>query len=151
MTPSEMLLQKLANAPGQTGRQTVTVTAANGWTVELSAEHVDVVGCKLQELAVKRNAPVELKPWSESVAKRVTGLLEPLKLLELEASQGTALLRSETPAKRGETRAYYEVTLRQQGEATLRRYQATMTGKREQIPFTLTHDALGKLVDDLTA
>jgi len=147
-----MLLQKLANAPGQAGRQTVTVTAANGWTVELAAEHVDVVGCKLQEVAAKRNAPVELKLWTENVARRVTGLLEPLKLLELDAGQGTAVLRSESPAKRGDTRTYYEVTLRQQGEANLRRYQATTTaGKRQQIPFTLTHDALGKLVDDLTA
>jgi len=130
----------------------VSVTADNGWTVELSAEHIDVVGCKLQELVVKRSTPVELKPWSQRIVDRVTGLLEPLKFLELDAGMGTALLRSEAPAKRGETLAYYEVTLRQQGEASLRRYRATTTpGKRQSVAFTLTHDALAKLVDDLTA
>ena len=84
---------------------------------------------------------------------RVTGLLEPLKLIEVDATRSEAVLRSETPATRGTSVEYYEVLLRGQQAATLKRYKAPQSGggKRRTVPFALTHEAIAKLAGDLTA
>jgi hypothetical protein len=83
----------------------------------------------------------------------VTGLLEPLKLIEVDATRSEAVLRSETPAQKGDDVQYYEVLLRGTHAATLNRYQAPRTGpgKRRAVPFALTHEAIAKVVGDLTA
>ena len=86
------------------------------------------------------------------MAERATGLLETLKVVEIDANRGEALLRSESPASRGEQLAYYEVMLGNGGNASLRRYSAplTGTGKRDQQSFAVTHEAIAKLAFDLT-
>jgi len=128
--------------------------AVGGWNAAVTAEHVDVVGCRLWELTLRRNteAPtVELAARARHVCERVTGLLEPLCLVEVDAPRQIALLRSEQPGQRGEERFYYEVLLEGNGGAALRRYQTPHAGKprRQQVSFTLTHEALAKLVRDL--
>jgi hypothetical protein len=151
----ESLLRNLAEWRPDSGRQTLTLTdAATGWTAAVTAEANDVVGCRAWELSLSRPAPVaDLRGWAERSAARVSGLMEPLRLVEIDPEKGPAQLRSETPAKRGEKVLYYEVLLQSQGRASVRRYQATRNGneKREQIAFALTHEALAKLLGDLAA
>jgi hypothetical protein len=79
--------------------------------------------------------------------------LEPLKLIEVDATRSEAVLRSETPAIRGTSVEYYELLLRGRQAATLKRYKAPRTGagKRRAVPFALTHEAIAKLAGDLTA
>jgi hypothetical protein len=83
----------------------------------------------------------------------VTGLLEPLRLLEVDAGHGVALLRSGTPSQWGDGLFYYEVLLQNDGTTTVRRYQAPTQDepRRQQTEFSLTHEALAKLVRDLAA
>jgi hypothetical protein len=71
----------------------------------------------------------------------------------VDALRLEALLRSDGPAKRGEDVFYYELKLQANNTMTLRRYHAfTAPGnKREQVAFTLTHDAIAKVVNDMTA
>jgi hypothetical protein len=155
MSLDELLQAKLAEWRPDTGRQTLTLAdEAPGWKAALTADCSDQVGCRVWDLTLSRETPVpDLRAWAARVAARATGLLEPLSLLELDAAQNTAVLRSQAPAKRGEALHYYEVLLRGQGEANVRRYQATRDGtrRREQVAFALTHEALGKFVRDLTA
>jgi hypothetical protein len=81
----------------------------------------------------------------------VTGLLEPLRLIESDAESDTALLRSAAPQRRGDDLFYYEVELKS-ASAGVRRYQSSATGAaRQQVAFPLTHEALAKLTGDLTA
>jgi hypothetical protein len=154
MTLDELLLEKLAEWRPDTGRQTLNLADGNGWHVALTADCADQVGCRVWELALRRDGTTgDLRAWAERVAARTTGLLEPLRLLEVDAGKDTAVLRSHAPARRGEVLSYYEVLLHSRGAATLRRYQATRDGtaRREQVPFALTHEALAKLAHDLTA
>ncbi len=155
MTLDELLLEKLAEWRSDTGRQTLALAdEPSGWRVELAADHNEQVGCRVWDLSLRRDRQAgDLKAWADRTAARVTGLLEPLKLLEVDPAHGTALLRSEAPARRGEALHYYEVVLRGQGEASVRRYEATRDGtrRREQVPFGLTHEAIAKFVRDLTA
>lgn len=155
MTLDEILLQKLANWRPDSSRPVLEVAdPASGWSVRLTAECVDQVGSRLKELALTRLTPlagVDLAARAQVVASQVTGLLEPLRLIEVD-NNNTALLRSQTPDERGDRLFYYEVLLHGDGGCTLRRFQAAhQTGvRRQQIAFTLTHEALAKLVTDLT-
>jgi hypothetical protein len=125
-----------------------------GWSVRLTADKADTLSCLVWELSLSRtgSAPegLTLKGWAEGVAKRATGLLEPLKLLEVDDARGEAILRSDAPAKKGERVAYYEVRLSGTDRATVRRYQASRSESgREQVAFALTHEVLAKLAGDI--
>ena len=154
MSLENTLLEKLADWRPD-GRQPLVVPG-EPWAVCLTADRSDQVGCLMWELTLRRCPPAAsatLQAWAERVAGRVTGLLEPLKLLEVDTLRDEALLRSEEPARRGERVFYYELLLKGRGEALLRRYHGAHHGqaRREQVAFALTHEALAKLVADLTA
>jgi hypothetical protein len=157
MTLDEILLQKLAKWRPDSTRQPLEVSDPNsGWTVRLDAECVEQVGSRLNELSLGRTTPLEgvdLKARAEKIAGRTTGLLEQLRLVEADGQAGSALLRSSAPSKRGDSVQYYELLLNQGGSGSLKRYEASQEPgtRRHSVPFALTHEALAKLVGDLTA
>lgn len=156
MTIDETLLQKLANWRPDSSADRLTVDdTASGWQVKLSAEQIDSLGCRLRDLTLSRLRPLEQAPplaeQAGRIAGRITGLLEPLRLVEVDAEHGIAQLRSTAPAQRGDERAYYELVRHADGTTRVGRYQAAPAGKRYTVPFTLTHEALAKLVRDLAA
>jgi hypothetical protein len=130
---------------------------AGGWNVTLAADKNDSLSCALNELCLERNEPIqeELKAWATRIAERATGLLEPLRLMEVDQPIGKALLRSETPTVRDGKPFYYEMVLvrTDHTSATLHRYVGDRVGgeKREAVPFVLTHDAIVKLVNDVVS
>jgi hypothetical protein len=148
------ILEKLAEWRPQNDRDTLQITA-DGWSAAIIAECVDVVGSRLWELSLRPTpvaTAVDLQTRAEQICARATGLLEPLRVVEVDAPNNTALLRSERPGQVGDERFYYELLLSGDGGSVLRRYQAPQENqpRRQQVPFTLTHEALGKLVGDLT-
>lgn len=156
MTLPESLLPKLSEwHPAGVGRHSLSVAAPEaGWTVHLTADKADTLSCLVWELTLARTADtpagLTLKAWAEGIAARATGLLEPLKLVEVDDVRGEALLRSESPAKKGEGVAYYEVKLFGLNRATVRRFQASRTASgRDQVGFALTHEVLAKLAGDI--
>ena len=157
MTLEEALLQKLADWRFDSGPRTLAVPhPETGWTAAVKAECSDRVGCQVWELNLTRAeaapASADLTTRAQRAADRATGLREPLRLIEVDGGRDAALLRSAAPQKRGADVLYYEVEVRTGGGAGVRRYQAsTGGGKRRQIAFPLTHEALAKLAADLTA
>lgn len=127
----------------------------DGWNVTLVADKSDSLSCALRELTLERNAPVAamLDAWARRVADRATGLLEPLRVLEIDQPVGKAMLRSETPTIKDGKSFYYELLLERTNRsvANLRRYAGDRNSndKRETVSFTLTHDAIVKLVADI--
>ena len=160
MTHDDPFLNSLTEwRPAGAGPHSFGHTLESGWTATATAESADTVGCRLTELAVTRPTAAkpatdaDLKRWADRTAERATGLLEPLKLIELDPARAEAVLRSDPPAARGRAVEYYEVLLRGRQSATLKRYRAARTGpgKRRPVPFALTHEAIAKVVGDLTA
>ncbi len=160
MTLDATLLAKLAEWRPGNGRHTLTVPdEGSGWVVSLTADRADQVGCRLWEMTLRRSAPLPggdaktLRAWADRIANRARGLLEALKVVEVDAERDEALIRSDAPAAKGEDRFYYEVHLKGTGVATVRRYQGSLSGsgKREQIAFALTHEALARLASDIAA
>lgn len=155
MTLNEPLLQKLSEwRPEGSGRQLLAVSdPASGWTASVTAERVDATGCLVWELALRRDrAGTDLAAWAKRAASRVTGLVEPLKVVEVDPARGEALLRSDEPSTRADQLFYYEAILNRAGSATVRRYQAShqLGSHRQQHAFSLTHEVLAKLAADLT-
>src|SRR5262249_15622766 len=114
-TLDDLLLQRLAEwRPDTTPAVLQVADPAAGWAAALEAEAVDGVGCRLRELALTRSAPWAgdgLKDRAAKVAATVTGLLEPLALVEVDAPRGVAQLRSAAPRRKGDTLSYHELTL----------------------------------------
>jgi hypothetical protein len=157
MTLAEKIQQKLAETIPQMGRHDLSVAAeACGWSLHLTMDRRDELGCLVWELALHRTmaAPAKetLHSWAERIVRQATGLLEPLKVIEIDEERNEGLLRSEKPSERKNKISYYEMLLQGTRTATLRRFGASAdgTGKREQIAFALTNDGLAKLADDVT-
>ena len=159
MTLAETVLQKVANwRPAGDKRHALLIPdGGSGWAVELQADRCDELGCRVWEITLRRTRKTEvqsltLQAWADRAAKRVTGLLEGLRVVEVDSERNEALLRSETPTSRQKSLSYFEVLLRGTKSATLRRFRAYQEPghHREQVSFALTHEALAKVVTDLT-
>ncbi len=156
MTLTERLLPELSEwTPTGDGRHSLGVAIpAAGWNVQFSVDRADSLSCLVWNMTLTRigTAPPgsTLRTWAEGIAKRATGLLEPLILLEVDDTRAEAILRSESPATRGQQLAYYEVQLFGLDRATVCRYTASRAASgREQVAFALTHEVLAKLAGDI--
>jgi len=148
MTLESTLRQQLNNL--ESGSRTF---ALGDWTLRLTVEKNDSLSCALTELALEHAAPIgeEVDTWANRIAGSATGLLEPLRLIELDRPVGKALLRSESPAKREGKAYYYELLLERAAgsRAVLHRYAGQFGAPREKVSFVVTHDGLIKLVGDI--
>jgi hypothetical protein len=155
MTIHETILQTLASwrPEGPAARLSID-HADSGWQVSLLAERVDTVACRLRALGLTRLRPasdaVPLAEQAARIANRMTGLLEGLCLVEVDVEHGVALLRSPARAQGSDGRVYYELLRHADGTTFVGRYQSAPGGRRQAVPFTLTHEGLAKLVGACT-
>ena len=124
-------------------------------TLHLSA--LDSVGLAFSALEFATTSRPEwtseaLRGWGERLAGRVTYLMEPLKVFEVDAGGGEVQIRSQSPTARAEQRGYYEVRLFAQGSLRMERYAFDeATRERRTVPCQLTREVLERLADDLVA
>ena len=129
MTLAENLLPRLSDwRPAGDGRHTWSEAfPAAGWTVHLAADKTDTLSCLVWELTVRRAGRASdggLRAWAERIADQTAGLVESLKVLEVDDVRNEALLRSDTPTSREQRVSYFEILLRGTKSATLRRFRA---------------------------
>jgi hypothetical protein len=151
MTLENTLAERLSEWRPAAGRQDLHVSA-DSWAATVTADRSDVLGCLVWELNLRRDGTqgADIRGWGTAVAERVSGLMEPLRVVEVDTTRDEAQLRSEAPLQRGDKRFYYELLLRGNATAALRRFQAVNgNGKREQVSFALTHEVLAKLAGDI--
>jgi hypothetical protein len=152
---SEKLLEKLSEFAIDMDLPTSISTETADWVITTEAERMERMSCRLNAVTLHRRgeAPANLtvRSWAERIAKSVSGLRENLRVVEVDDPAAAALLRSVSPSKKGSVASYYEVRLEGTGTASVKRYEAdTKAGTpRVDVPFTLTHEVLGKLVDDI--
>jgi hypothetical protein len=154
MTVNDTVRQKVADWRPTEGRGVLTVPDAGGWSVAVTADCRDEVGCLVWEVSLRYagapagRADADLAAWAGRIASQATGLLEPLKVVEVDPERREALLRSDPPAAQGDRVTYYELMLQGTAAATLRRFEAARRGpgRREQVAFALTDEAIAKLV-----
>lgn len=95
------------------------------------------------------SAPRDWKAHAAELAQRLTYLQEPLRVFEQDSISRQSLLRSQPPKATPSGTSYFELVVKQDGEATLCRYQQEPDRSREKAPFTLTLETLARVVDDL--
>ena len=93
----------------------------------------------------------QLREISESLAERLTYLLEPIGPIEVDQEQCVVQMRSNPPQQDDDGTSYYELLVRRGGELALCRFQKQPGDAREPIPALVTGEVLGRLVDDFTA
>lgn len=93
-----------------------------------------------------------LQSWGDRLASRLTYLMEPFKVLEVDADGGEVCLRSQSPTSRDRKRSFYEVRLSKEG--TLRMERRTFdegSRARGRVACQLTREVLERLADDIVA
>jgi hypothetical protein len=93
-----------------------------------------------------------LRHSAERVISRLTYLEEPLALLELDATEKLAQLRSQPPHQDGDKLAYWEMFIwaAPQPRVKLTRYQwQPDTRERTQLVYPATFATLGRIAQDL--
>jgi len=91
-----------------------------------------------------------LQRLSESLAARITYLLEPISPIEADAESCTIQLRSNPPQQDDDGRSYYELLVRQGGDLSFHRYRKEPGNARTGIASTMTREVLTRLVCDFS-
>lgn len=157
MIPAEMILEKLSDwRPTGPGPHHLQLELGRpGTSATLSAAQTDTFSVLLTEIIMTTGQPAtcpaaELTQHAVEIAARVTGLVEPLKVYEVDSHQSKALLRSAMPTERGGKLYYYELTLTGKHLANLKRYHVGKSGgAREAVSFPLTHEAVAMVIGEV--
>ena len=92
----------------------------------------------------------ELQAWAGDVVRRVTYLLEPLAVLEFDASTQTVLVRSQPPTQKPAEIVYYEAIVQVPGTLSLMRYSSPKADPfRQPVDMQMTNELLQRLVNDV--
>jgi hypothetical protein len=106
---------------------------------------------RLETAELAAASAADLKRISESLAGRLTYLMEPISPVEIDAAACVVQLRSNPPQKDDDGRSYYELVVRRGGELALRRYRKEPGAARRPISATVTREVLLRLVGDFNA
>ncbi|MDR3622134.1 MAG: hypothetical protein P4L85_22480 [Paludisphaera borealis] len=135
---------------------TITVDEGpNRITLDITA--LDAVGVAFDTLEFAATDRTDwsssaLNAWGDQLAKRVTYLMEPLRVLEIDAGGGEVQIRSAAPTPRADARGFYEVRLNRGGTCRLERYVYDESDrKRRRTPCHLTREVVERLADDIAA
>ena len=126
-------------------------------SVSLDLTSLDSVGLAFRELEFVTKKPTEwttdrAKAWGNNLASRVTYLMEPLVLLEVDDRVSEVQLRSQSPTLRSDKRSFYEVRIQKPGVLHLSRVAFDESSrKRTPAPCQMTREVLERLADDLVA
>ena len=123
----------------------------------LSLTALDTVGVAFESVEFATTARAEwssesLREWGTRLAGRVTYLMEPLKVLEVDATGGEVDIRSQSPTTRDDQRGYYQVRLFKRGTLLMERRAFDGASRRPRtVPCQLTREVLERLADDVVA
>jgi hypothetical protein len=135
-------------AAGQEPSAAITLEAYDRYSVAL--RHLEVTFNNLP--AAENDNEAYLRQCAERVASRLTYLEEPLALLEIDAAEKLAQLRSDPPYHDGQRLTYWEVLIwaNPHPRARLTRYRWQAGNQdREALVYPATFASLGRIAQDL--
>jgi hypothetical protein len=128
--------------------------AFRGGVCRCHFEAVDRIGCSVWqidlELAQQQSDFARLRKVGEHLCNQLRYLVEPLRIIEVDAMAATVQARSVQPTSTPQGPTYYELVIRDDG-LRLVRYQAPPGQSRQQVAMHLTREVLLRLVGDLVA
>jgi len=139
------------------GKQNQRITVADGpRRLRCEVDQCDPMAAAVYELVLETSelAHVEvakLQQASQFLSDRVNYLLEPIAPIETDVDRCVVQMRSSPPQQNDTGRFYYELLLRRGGSIALVRYEKKPGAIRTQVAATLTHEVLGRLIEDFDA
>ena len=143
-----------ALAPFRGDNQKIEVTGPEG-TVRCEISAVDSLGVALRSLHIEPaakliDAKLTLKARTEKLCGKVSYLLEPLALIELDPMRGQAMIRSKKPRTKEDDIVYYELMANANGSTSIQRVVFNKSAKqRNSIDVVVTPEQFEMLVEDL--
>jgi hypothetical protein len=151
MSLSSTLLDELRASAGQANR---SLSVSEGQRVaRCDAIQCEALAVTIEELEVQTPelggaTAFQLQAASCSLASRINYLLEPIAPIETDAAGCSVQMRSNPPQKDDNAYRYYELLIRRGGSVALCRYEKQPGQPRTRIPAALTHEVVGRLIDD---
>lgn len=139
------------------GKKNQRISVAEGLrTLRCEVDQCDPMAAAVFELVLESSelAHVEvaqLQQASQSLCDRVNYLLEPISPIETDVDGCIVQMRSNPPQQNDAGRFYYELLLRRGGSIALVRYEKQPGAIRTRVAATLTHEVLGRLIEDFDA
>jgi hypothetical protein len=146
-TIGEQLRTRLRDAIGQD--HTTIGADVDGTRIAVDAEHCERYATGVRGVSVRPAAPlVDVGGAAERIAHDVDAV-DQLAVVEYDANEQQAILRSAEPQADEEGVTYWEASVKPD-EATFHRYhKAHAVPDREQVAEPITHRDLGKLADQI--
>ncbi len=141
-----------ALAPPVTG-QTVLRVADDRRELEAELSAIDRLACAFDTFRVTIAAmataeTAQLKEHAGKLAAKLSYLLEPIGLIEVDADRCVVQLRSIPPQRDEDRIAYYELLAERGGTFSLRRYEVFSGQPRQPVPAEVTREVFLRLADD---
>lgn len=130
--------------------------STGGQRFQAELETIDTLACAFTAFELSADAlaaaPIErLKRVAESLAARLTYLLEPIRPIEVDPEQCVVQLRSSPPQKDEHWVSYYELLVRRGGRVSLVRYAKDKGQPRRVVAAQVTREVFLRLVGDFSA
>ncbi len=156
MSLQKQVLERLEKlAPFASGNQSLDVLdGADRFRSELV--ELDRLGCSFIHFAVEtprlEAASVDrLKKVAQTLAERITYLLEPVTAVEVDAERAVVQMRSKPPQKDDDGTVYYELLVERGGSISLCRFKKVTGSARHVAPAHVTREVFARLVGDFCA
>lgn len=115
----------------------------------LDLEHCERYAVGVRGLEVTPAEPTtDIHETAERIARQVD-VIEPLRVVEVDAHEAQAILRSAEPEADEEGVTYWEATVKPRGTAINRYHKSHADPDRQVIVEPLSHREAGKLVDQV--
>jgi hypothetical protein len=157
MTLSQKIADAVEQHPVGSASSGLVTAEADGLKLTISLAALGHVGLAFRRIEFSQVDPVDLSPqalraWGNRLSARLTYLMEPLVVLEVDAEAGKATLRSQNPTSKGDRRSFFEVQLYREGGLHLHRVAFDETTRvRKVVDSQMTLEVLERLTDDLVA
>jgi len=148
VTRAEQLIQQLKeHPPDRSGEIRLT---EGGLEIRVQLADWDRLGCLLEGLEIQHAQAVPRACDPIRILDKVTYLGETLKLIEVDADAGRAILRSSPPCVFEDGVSFFELVLdRARGLSLTRQTFDRQEGERRRVPAPLTRHVLERLLVDL--
>lgn len=150
------LLNEFASALDRLNNdQTGSISVADGQHfVRCHITEAGPLACKFEELVVESRSladatPDRLRHISETLASRLTYLMEPVGPVEMDEAECSVQMRSVPPRREEDGIAYFELLVRRGGSLTLTRFQKSASLPRQPLAAAVTREVLVRLVQDM--
>ncbi len=146
-TLHKKLAEQLRKAQGQ-GEVSVEAQG-DGVTVVVDMDHCDRSSGGIRQITVKPDVPLpNVGRTAEQIADHI-GVIDPLRVVEVEGGEGRAILRTAEPESDEGGVTYWEATVTPDATTLQRFHKEHSEPDRTVVDEPLLHRELGSLVDEL--